>query len=136
MATEAQKRAYNRYDAQNVTRVTFKVNRKTESDILAILGRADVRFAYIKEAIREKYGREVGYRYGMAHRGFSPGAQPKPGLKQRLNDPSGRYYDIIVYDRPLSREEIEDYELEDLNGFGDISGDTAGYVAGWTGQEG
>ena len=49
---------------------------------------------------------KVVYRYGMRLRGFSPGAQPK-GVVDREDDPSGRYYDIIVYDKPLTAEEIE-----------------------------
>lgn len=54
------------------------------------------------------------YRYGMRLRGFSPGAQPK-GVIRREDDPAGKYYDIIVYDRPLSAEEISNYELDDMN---------------------
>lgn len=54
------------------------------------------------------------YRYGMRLRGFSPGAQPK-GVIRREDDSAGKYYDIIVYDRPLSAEEISNYELDDMN---------------------
>lgn len=32
----------------------------------------------------------------------------------RLDDESGKYYDIIVYNRPLSSEEIKNYELDEL----------------------
>lgn len=115
MATEAQKRAVARYDAEHTVRVTFKVNKKSEKPVLAVLGKLDNKQGFIKAAILEKYGREIGFRYGMRMRGFSPGAQPKPGLKQRGNDPTGKYYDVIVYDRPLTEEEILDYELDDLN---------------------
>lgn len=52
------------------------------------------------------------YYYGMKLRGFSPGAQPKEGLIDRINDPSDRYWDIIIYDRLLSNEELYNYDLE------------------------
>ena len=54
------------------------------------------------------------YRYGMRLRGFSIGCQPK-GVIERMDDPSGRYYDILAYDRQLTKKELEDYELDDLN---------------------
>ena len=54
------------------------------------------------------------YRYGMRMRGFSIGCQPKAGLIRREDCDNGEYYDIIVYDRPLSELEIRDYELDDL----------------------
>ena len=53
------------------------------------------------------------YRYGMRLRGYSPGAQPK-GVLRREDDTTGRYHDIIVYERHLSADEIRDYELEEL----------------------
>lgn len=52
------------------------------------------------------------YKYGMRLRGFSIGCQPKEGFIERLDDMSGRYYDIIVYDRPLTQEELDAYELD------------------------
>ena len=115
MTTEAQKRAVAKYDAENTTRVTFKVNKNTEAPVLMVLGKQENKQGFIKSAILEKYGKEVGFKYGMRVRGFSPGAQPKPGLKRREDDPAGKYFDIIYYDRPLSRAEIEDYQLDDLN---------------------
>lgn len=51
------------------------------------------------------------YFYGMRLRGFSPGAQPK-GVIERLDDPSGKYYDILVYDHRLTDAETRDYELD------------------------
>lgn len=54
------------------------------------------------------------YRYGMRLRGFSPGCQPKDGFISREDDPSGRYYDILVYERPLTMEELMNYELDYL----------------------
>lgn len=53
------------------------------------------------------------YKYGMRLRGYSPGAQPK-GVLRREDDTTGKYHDIIVYDRMLSADEIRDYELEEL----------------------
>lgn len=54
------------------------------------------------------------YRYGMRLRGFSIGCQPKDGLIKRGDDTSGNYYDILVYGRELSEQELEDYELDYL----------------------
>ena len=52
------------------------------------------------------------YYYGMRLRGFSPGCQPKEGFYACIDDCTGRYYDILVYTRELSRKECEDYELD------------------------
>lgn len=49
------------------------------------------------------------YHYGMTRRGFSPGAQPK-GVVRRYD--SQNYYDIIVYDRPLTEDEERYYDLK------------------------
>lgn len=54
------------------------------------------------------------YTYGMRMRGFSIGCQPKDGFTEWLDDTTGKYWDIITYDRPLTPQEIEDYELDDL----------------------
>lgn len=60
----------------------------------------------------------VRYYYGMRLRGFSPGCQPMYGLKYREDDTAGlrpdggKYHDILVYMRPLSKKEMEDYELD------------------------
>lgn len=56
------------------------------------------------------------YRYGMRLRGFSIGCQPMIGLIRREDDITGRYYDILVYNRPLTESEISEYELDSLNG--------------------
>ena len=53
------------------------------------------------------------YKYGMRLRGYSPGAQPK-GVLRREDDTTGKYHDIIVYDRPLSAEEISNYDLDTI----------------------
>ena len=52
------------------------------------------------------------YKYGMRLRGFSIGCQPMKGLVERQDDTTGKYWDILVYDRELTDKEIEDYELE------------------------
>lgn len=54
------------------------------------------------------------YKYGMKYRGYSIGCQPG-GVIDREDDETGKYYDIITYNRPLTAEELTAYELEDLN---------------------
>lgn len=39
--------------------------------------------------------------------------QPK-GVIRREDDPTGRYWDIIVYDRKLSESEIRSYDLDEI----------------------
>lgn len=56
------------------------------------------------------------YKYGMRLRGFSIGCQPMDGLLERQDDPSGRYYDILVYNRRLTDQEVMDYELDEVTG--------------------
>ena len=55
-------------------------------------------------------------KYGMRLRGFSLGCQPMNGFIRRHNDPSNKYYDIIEYDRKLTKEEIEHYSLDEIKG--------------------
>ena len=50
--------------------------------------------------------------YGMRLRGFSPGCQPKDGLQYGTDDPAGRYWNILVYNRRLSDKEMADYDLD------------------------
>lgn len=52
------------------------------------------------------------YKYGMRLRGFSPLCQPMKGLLRRDDDSTGKYHDILVYDRELSNREMDDYELD------------------------
>lgn len=54
------------------------------------------------------------YRYGMRLRGFSPGCQPMKGFLRREDDTSGRYYDIIIYNRKLTEMELYNYELDEI----------------------
>lgn len=56
----------------------------------------------------------MNYRYGMRLRGFAPMCQPKEGFVERQDDPTGRYYDILVYNRELTEKELRDYELDRL----------------------
>lgn len=53
---------------------------------------------------------EHGYAYGMRLRGFSPGAQPSSCI-DLLEDLTGKYYNIVIYDRKLTREEVLHYDL-------------------------
>lgn len=52
--------------------------------------------------------------YGMRLRGFSIGCQPKEGFVDRQDDPTGKYYDILIYDRKLTDNELAEYELDYL----------------------
>ena len=54
------------------------------------------------------------YKYGMRLRGFSMGCQPMRGLIERQDDPTGRYWDILIYDRKLTDEEVRSFELDEL----------------------
>lgn len=51
------------------------------------------------------------YVYGMRMRGFSIGCQPKEGFIERRDSPAKNFYDIIVYSRLLTEQEVEEYEL-------------------------
>ena len=52
------------------------------------------------------------YIYGMRLRGFAPGCQPKENFVERRDDPSGRYWDLIVYSVPLMHKEQRFYDLD------------------------
>lgn len=52
------------------------------------------------------------YVYGMRLRGFSPMCQPMEGLIDRVDDETGKYHDILEYDRPLTDKELKEYELD------------------------
>ena len=54
------------------------------------------------------------YVYGMRLRGFSPGAQPKDGFLEREDDPLGDYWDILIYSRRLTDQEVRDYDFDYL----------------------
>ena len=50
--------------------------------------------------------------YGMKLRGFSIGCQPMRGLICRVDDNTGKYWDMLLYDRHLTPSEEEQYDLE------------------------
>lgn len=52
------------------------------------------------------------YKYGMRLRCFSIGCQPMKGLITNLDDASGRYHDLLLYNRRLTPREVLDYELD------------------------
>lgn len=54
------------------------------------------------------------YLYGMRLRPAGPGCQPIKGLL-RIAPGGGRYHDLLIYDRKLSDEECEEYELDYIN---------------------
>lgn len=54
----------------------------------------------------------IVFTYGMRLRGFSPGCQPMNGLLERRDDLTGRYHDLLLYDRELTEKELSDYELD------------------------
>ena len=98
---------------ENTVQAAAKLNRNTDRDIVEYYG-GKITAADIKAALREYMARHPKeYRYGMRLRGYSPGAQPK-GVLRREDDQTGRYHDIIVYDRQLSADEIRAYELDEL----------------------
>lgn len=54
------------------------------------------------------------FKYGMRVRGFAPGAQPKEGWLDAEVDPLDEYWNVIVYNRPLTEKEIKEYDLDYL----------------------
>ena len=54
MSTEAQKRASAKYDADNTVRITLKLNKKTDADIIQKLESEPNKSAYIKAKLREQ----------------------------------------------------------------------------------
>lgn len=60
------------------------------------------------------YVAEPRYLYGMRSRGFAPACQPMDGLVERRDSLDNRYYDLLVYNMPLSEKKIEEYELDYL----------------------
>ncbi|MCR5669651.1 MAG: hypothetical protein K6G10_01480 [Butyrivibrio sp.] len=53
------------------------------------------------------------YAYGMRLRGFSPGCQPMEGFVERRD--SDKFWDVIVYNRHLTDDEIRHYSLTPLS---------------------
>jgi len=54
------------------------------------------------------------YLYGMRLRGAGPGCQPLDGLL-RIAPGGGQYRSLLIYDRPLTDEELKQYELDYIN---------------------
>lgn len=54
----------------------------------------------------------IVFYYGMRLRGFSPGCQPMDGFVERQDDWTGKYWDVLVYDRQLDKADCEQYDLE------------------------
>ena len=52
------------------------------------------------------------YKYGMRLRPYSLGCQPKNGLVSVYLD--NRYWNILIYNRKLTDQEVSDYELDYL----------------------
>ena len=52
------------------------------------------------------------YKYGMRLRGCSLGAQPKGFIK--FDESDKRYYNVLYYDKPLDKKDIEHYSLDFL----------------------
>lgn len=65
------------------------------------------------ETAEEKTVVEEKYYYGMRMRGASPSCQPD-GFDEIKEDPTGKYYNILVYSRRLTEEEEHEYELDHL----------------------
>lgn len=53
-------------------------------------------------------------KYGMRLRGFSMGAQPMEGFVKRHDDQTGKYYDIVEYNRALTQEEMNTYSMDPI----------------------
>lgn len=51
------------------------------------------------------------YKYGMKLRGYSIACQPMKGLIGVKEDTTGRYYDILTYNRQLEPREMRLYDL-------------------------
>ncbi len=56
MVSEAQKKAQERYDAQNTVRVTIKLNKTTDAELIAMLEKAPSKQGLIREALRKYSG--------------------------------------------------------------------------------
>ena len=58
------------------------------------------------------------FAYGMRMRGFSLGCQPMGDLIEALDDPTETFYNILVYGRRLTGDEVKQYELQYLGEVG------------------
>lgn len=53
MTTVAQKEAVSRYDKEHTVRLSLKLNKSTDADILAALEKVESKQGYIKDLIRK-----------------------------------------------------------------------------------
>lgn len=56
---------------------------------------------------------ELGFVYGMRLRGYSLGTQPMKNLLV-VGEGKREYYNLLAYSRKLTKNQIEDYELDYL----------------------
>lgn len=75
---------------------------------------------FIREGKPLKLPEVPMYVYGMRLRGFSPGCQPTDGL-YAVMEGNKKYYNILIYSRELTDEEIRDYELDRISEEGDVN---------------
>ena len=75
---------------------------------------------FIREGKPLKLPEVPMYVYGMRLRGFSPGCQPMDGL-DAVMEGNKKYYNILIYDRELTDEEVRDYELDRIPEEGDAN---------------
>lgn len=59
------------------------------------------------------------YNYGTMRSGLQV---PVNGYLYAVNDFTGQYYDIVVYDRPLTKQETDEYALDYLGEENDADG--------------
>lgn len=52
MTSKSQKAAVNKYDKKNCTRISLKLNRNTDADILKVVDQENNKQGFIKKAIR------------------------------------------------------------------------------------
>ena len=53
MATDAQRRAIRKYDAENTKQFHLKLNKKTDADIIELLGKQKSVQSFLKQLIRD-----------------------------------------------------------------------------------
>ena len=75
---------------------------------------------FIREGKPFKLPEVPMYVYGMRLRGFSPGCQPMDGL-DAVMEGNKKYYNILIYNRELTDEEVRDYELDRIPEEGDVN---------------
>lgn len=118
MATDKDKQ-YKRQNAfikENYDRINVNLPKGTKPQIILAAGALNMSAAeFVRQAIQNEISR-LRFSYGMRLRGFSPGCQPKEGFVERQDDESGKYHDILIYNRPLTDKELADYELDFLGG--------------------